>query len=106
MIVESIILAIFVCSFGGALFILIRKIPVLSSLPQNGTTGIRKHRTILGVENKVKDIFVFFEKQIFLHKLLSWIKIMTLKIETWVDKNLHNIRKKAQKVDKDLIDKK
>jgi len=104
--VESIISIIFVVSFGGVLFILARKLPVLSSLPQNGTTGIRKHHSILHVENKIKDFFLFFEKQIFLHKFLSWVKVMTLKIETKVDHSLHNIRKKAQKIDKDLTDKK
>ena len=51
------------------------------------------------VEKRVK-IFLFFEKQIFLHKLLSWVKVMTLKIETRVDHPLHKIRKKAQEVDK------
>ena len=106
MIIESIILAIFVCSFGGVLLILARKIPVLITLPQNGTTGIKKHHYILEAENKIKDIFVFFEKQIYLHKFLSWVKVMTLKIETKVDYSLHKIRKKAQKANKDLKEKK
>ena len=101
MILESIILAIFVCSFGGVLFILARKIPVLITLPQNGTTGIKKHHYILEAETKIKNVFSFFEKQIYLHKLLSWVKVMTLKIETRVDHSLHNIRKKAQKTKKD-----
>ena len=47
-------------------------------------------------KKKVKEVSVFFEKQIFLHKLLSWVKVMTLKIETRVDALLHNIRRKAQ----------
>ena len=106
MIVESIILAIFVCSFGGALLILARKIPVLNTLPQNGTTGIRKHHYILDAENKIRDILDFFEKQIFLHKFLSWVKVMTLKIETKVDHSLHNIRKRAQKENRNSKDKK
>jgi len=46
------------------------------------------------------------EKQIFLHKLLSWIKCLTIKIEVKVDNWLHSIRKKAQKIDKELKDKK
>ena len=83
-----------------------RKIPVLNSLPQNGSTGIRKHQIILNIENKIKDILVFFEKQIFLHKFLSWVKVMTLKIETRVDVLLHKIRKKAQQVDKEINEKK
>ena len=88
------------------MLILARKIPVLNTLSQNGTTGIKKHHYILEIEQKINDIFISFEKQIFLHKLLSWIKIMTLKIEVRVDHLLHRIRKKAQEVDKNLNDKK
>jgi hypothetical protein len=96
MLVESIVLAIFVVSFGGILLILVRKMPVLNKLPQNGTTGIKEHKIFLSIENKIKNIFVFFEKQIFFHKFLSWVKVMTLKIETRVDHLLHKIRKKNQ----------
>jgi hypothetical protein len=106
MLIESIILGIFICSFGGILLILIRKAPVLVTLPQNGTTGIKKHRLISDVENKIKGIFLFFEKQILLHKLLSWVKVMTLRVETRIDTLLHRIRKKAQKIDQELKEKK
>ena len=106
MIVESIFLAIFVCSIGGALIILVRKMPVLNTLPQNGTTGIKKHQYILEIENKIKNVLVYFEKQIFLHKLLSWVKVLTLKIETRVDHLLHKIRTKAQEVDNQISEKK
>lgn len=94
MAIELIILTIFFCSLVGALLILASKIQVLNSLPQNGTTGIRKHQIILDFETKVKEVFIFFEKQIFLHKLLSWVKVITLRIETLVDRLLHNIRQK------------
>jgi len=97
MIVESIALIIFVVSLGGVLIMLEKKMPALSSLPQNGTTGIKKHKIILDIENKFKDFILFFKNQIFFHKLLSWIKVITLKIETRVDHLLHKIRKKAQK---------
>ena len=106
MLIESIVLAIFVCSFGGMLLILIRKAPILNSLPQNGTIGIKKHQIILDTENKIKEILISFEKQILLHKFLSWVKVMTLKIETRVDMMLHIIRKKAQQIDKDISEKK
>ena len=101
MIIESIVLIIFVLSLGGALFILARKIPVLNTLPQNGSIGIKKHRLISDVENKIKDISVSFKKQVFLHKLLSWVKVMTLKIETRIDVLLHKIRNKSQQIDKE-----
>jgi len=106
MIIGSIILTIFVLSLGGVLLILVRKIPKLNSLPHNGSTGIRKHKLILNTENKINEVKTFFEKQIFWHKFLSWVKVMTLKVETRVDHLLHKIRKKAQQVDKDKKDKK
>jgi len=103
---ELIFLIIFIVSFGGVLLILARKITVLVTLPQNGRTGIKKHQIILDVENKIKEAFIYFEKQILLHKLLSWVKCMTLKAEVKIDHLLHSIRKKAQQVDKDIKNKK
>ncbi len=96
MLTESIFLAILICSLGGIILILIRKIPVLNSLPQNSSTGIREYKIILIIENKVKSILGFFERQIFLHKFLSLVKVMTLKIETRIDLALHKIRQKSK----------
>lgn len=104
--IELIISIIFFASFAGVIFILARKIPVLNTLPQNGSTGIKKHQIVLEAENKIKDFLLAVEKQIFLHKLLSWVKCLTIKAEVRIDNLLHNIRKKAQKIDKDLKDKK
>ncbi len=101
MIIESVFLAIFVCSFGGVLLILIRKMPVLAELPKNGSTGLKKHRVISDAESKIKGFVVFFEKQILLHRLLSWVRCLVIKIEVQIDHLLHRIRKKAQQVDKD-----
>ena len=98
---ETIALIILICSLGGIIFILYRKVRVLVELPQNGKTGIRDHRVILNIEDRIKDVFVSFKKQIFLHKFLSWVKVMTLKIETKIDTLLHSIRKKAQQIDKE-----
>ena len=64
--VEIIFFIIFILSLGGILFILVRKIPVLTTLPQNGTTGIKKHQTILEMEEKIKKFLIYVEKQIFL----------------------------------------
>jgi hypothetical protein len=105
MIIELIFLAIFIFSFGGALFIMVRKIPVLNTLPKNGNAGIRDHHYILRIENKIKDFLIAFEKQIYLHKLLSFIKIITLRLEVKIDKLLHGIRKKAQQIDQELKEK-
>jgi hypothetical protein len=100
MIIDSIILAIFVASLGGTLLILLRKMPTLNTLPENGSIGIKKHQYIVEIENKIKDILITFEKQVFFHKILSWIKVITLKIEVNVDHLLHSIRKKAQEIDR------
>jgi len=102
----TIILIIFILSFGGVLFILARKMPALVDLPQNGVGGIKDHRLFVALQDKIKNIVIAFEKQIFFHKFLSWVKVMTLKIETKVDKLLHGIRKKAQQVDKKIKDQK
>ena len=104
--IELIILIIFIVSLSVVIFILARKMPALNSLPHNGTTGIKKHHHILELEQKIKEVLVYFEKQILLHKLLSWTKVITLKIETRVDHLLHRIRKNAQRVDKKNKEKK
>lgn len=93
MIAESIVLIILAVSVGGILLMIIRKMPALNSLPQNGNIGIREHRVFVCCERKIKGVLNFFDKQIFLHKLLSWVKVLTLKIETKVDGLLHRIRK-------------
>jgi hypothetical protein len=98
---ELIIFIIFVISLSGVVFILYRKIESLNSLPKNGTTGLKNYKIVSSIDNKVKEISIFFKKQIFLHKLLSWTKIIVLKIETKIDILLHRIRKKAQQVEKE-----
>jgi len=98
MVIEYIVFILFIISFAGAAAILARKIPVLNNLPQNGTTGIKKHQYILDVEHRIKNIFIAFEKQIYLHKILSWVKVMTLKLETKVDRSLRKIRQKNKPV--------
>lgn len=93
---EFITLIIFILSFGGILFILARKMPVLVNLPQNGTTGIKEHRFFLKIEERIKNILNRFKKQILLHKILSLIKVIILKIETKIDILLQNLRKKVK----------
>ena len=75
-------------------------------LSKNGKIGIRDHRLILNIENRIKEVFLSFKKQIFLHKFLSWVKVMTLKAEIKIDTLLHRIRKKAQQIDKEIVGKK
>ena len=94
---------IFIVSLVGIIFILYKKIPVLNELSQNGHHGFKKPEFILKIEKKVKDThFHLFEKQMFLHKLLSKTKVWILKTETKIDTLLHGIRKKAQELDKEV----
>jgi len=99
--IEFIVSIIFIVSLGGILLILIRKIPAVNALPQNGSAGIREHHIVLSIEEKIKGFFIFFEKQIFLQKFLSWVKVMIMRIETRIDHSLHKIRHKAQQKNKD-----
>ena len=104
--IELIALIIFILSFGGVLFILVSKVPVLVQLPQNGGGSFKKGKIASKTEEKIKNFYNLFKKQILLHKFLSWVKCLTLKVETKIDSLLHKIRKKAQQVEKDLKEKK
>jgi hypothetical protein len=99
--IELIALIIFIVSLLGIFFIVGKKVPVLVKLPQHGHHGIKKHALIVKIENKIKHHhFHLFEKQMLLHKILSFVKVWTLKIERRIDTLLHGIRKKAQELDK------
>ena len=99
---QLIAFVIFIISLVGIVFILCKKIPVLAQLPQNGYHGFKKNEFILNIENKIKSFhFDFFQKQVFLHKLLSKIRILVLKLERKIGDLLHVIRKKAQELDKE-----
>lgn len=98
--VQLIVFIIFIASLIGVFFIVLKKIPALVQLPQNGSSGFKKHEFILNIEKKIKDAyFHFFEKQMLLHKVLSKFRLLTLKAERKIDESLHIIRKKAQELD-------
>ena len=99
--IQLIAFIIFILSSSVVLFVLYKKIPVLIELPQNGYSGLKKPEFISNIEKKIKEHhFHFFEKQMFLHKLLSWSRIFILKVEKKIDIILQSIRKKAQELDK------
>lgn len=101
--VQLIAFIIFILSIFSIAFILYKKIPVLVNLSKNGHHGIKKHELILDMEKKIKHFnFNFFQKQVYLHKFLSKLKVLILKIETKIDVLLHGIRKKAQELDKQV----
>ncbi len=98
--IELIATIIFAVSILAIVFILYSKAGALATLPRNGKTGVRNHHIVLNIENKIKDILLSFEKQILLHKFLSWAKCFVMKVEVKIDHLLHGIRKKAQQADK------
>lgn len=105
--VELITFIIFSISVFGIGFIVVRKMPVLAGLPQNGHHGFKKPALMIKVEKKIKEHhFYLFKKQMWLHRLLSFAKVWILKIETKIDYLLHGIRKKAQELDKETKKKK
>lgn len=100
--IQLIVSIIFLVSFLAIAFILAKKIPVLVELPQNGHHGFKKSEFILSIEKRLKELHRdIFKKKVYLHKFLSLVKILTLKVEAKVDKTLHGIRSKAQKLDRE-----
>lgn len=99
--VEFIFFIIFIISVIVLGTIVYRKLPVLTTLPQNGYHGLKKPEFIAKIENNIKEHhFHFFEKQMFLHHLLSKARIFILKTESKIDSRLQDIRKNAQEVEK------
>jgi hypothetical protein len=94
--IELIVSIIFIISLGGILYISYKKIPVLTTLPQNGNIGLKEHKIVSNILTKIRKFYSFFEKQIWLHKFLSWIKCLIMKVEVEIDHLLHDLRKKSQ----------
>ena len=101
--IQLIVFLIFIISLLGALFIVLKQIPALVKLPQDGSHGFKKHAFIATLERKVKDsYFHFFEKQMLLHTLLSKFRVWIMKMERYIGGLLMNIRKRAQELDREV----
>lgn len=81
-------------SLCGIIVILIRKIPVLAELPVDNT---KKTGFLEKIKNKMGDrkILNGFSSEILLQKLLSKIRITTLKIENKTSNWLSKLRQKS-----------
>lgn len=90
---ELIALIILILSLGGIVLISVKKIPVLSQMSEINE-GIFKENIIDLLKKRIKNIS--FDKLIFL-KMLSKIRIYTLKAEKYVDNHLQKMRKKIVK---------
>jgi len=93
--IATIILAI---SFLGILVILFRKIPVLVELPEI-TKEAQKERFFLKLKDKIQNISFIksFSAEIFLQKILSKIRILTLKTENKTASWLQKLRERAKR---------
>lgn len=95
--VQLIAFIIFIVSTLGALWILNRRMPEVAQMPQNGGSGLRSHRWIAAAEEKARELAESFDKNVWMHRVLSWVKVLILKVEVQIDHLLHGVRKKAQK---------
>ena len=87
--------------FGSLLgmgVIILRKIPVLVNLPEV-LPQIEKEKLFLRLKTKIKEIpgFKSFSYEIFLQKLLSRIRILSLKSENKTGSWLQRLREKSKK---------
>lgn len=86
---------ILVFSFIGLWVIIFRKIPILVELPQT----IEKESFIVKLRGRIRNIpfFKSFSYEIFLQKILSKIRILTLKTENKTFHWLQKLREKTKK---------
>lgn len=87
---------ILVISLSGIALMLNRKIPALMNLPVNGKTSFKKYAFVEKFGHKTKEILEYFDHIAFIHKIVSLIKILVLKIEVKVDTILHSLRREAK----------
>jgi hypothetical protein len=101
---ESTALIILFSSFFGFSGIAIRKIPVLTSLPE---TVSSKRGKDLDLSKRIKERKVFgnFSSNLFLQKILTKIRILSLKTDNktfnWLQKIKQNSQKKKINEDND-----
>jgi len=94
---EIIALIILFCSLIGMALIVWRKIPVLVQLPES--VGKNQESLFLQIKKIITNINFFkkFSWYIFLQKVLSKIRILTLKAENKTAQWLKELREKSQK---------
>ena len=95
---ELVAIIILFGSFLGMAAIISRKIPVLAELPEVPARAIRKD-TLSKLKEKIKVLnpFKSFSYEIFLQKLLSKIRILSLKTDNKTFNWLQKLRERAQK---------
>jgi uncharacterized membrane protein len=93
--VELIAAAILTISVGGMILILCRKMPQLSELPE----ALPVHFDWKGIALRIKNRTPLkeFSPEMFLHRMLSRIRILTLKTDHKTSGWLHSLRERAKK---------
>jgi len=90
---------ILLSSLIGIGVILFRKIPALAELPEVSASHFNWKGVFLKLRGRARILnpFKSFSSEIFLQKMLSKIRILTLRTENKTDNWLQRLRKKAQK---------
>jgi len=93
---ELIAVIILVCSFIGMGVIIFRKIPVLLTLPE---ILLQKESFISKLKERLKKLNPFrnFSYEIFLQKILTKVRILSLRTDNKTFNWLQKLREKAQK---------
>lgn len=98
---ELIALALLITSFLGMIGIIFYKIPVLIELPQTEEDKSEKESLFKKLKEKIKEFFILaiksFPLEKILQKILSKIRILTLKLENRIAIWLQKLREKAHK---------
>ena len=93
---ETIAFNILIVSFLGMLVIFLRKLPVLISLPQE--IGGPQESLLFRLKDRILKIRPFrsFSFEFFLQKVLSKIRVLSLKIESKTANHLQQMREKSR----------
>ena len=91
---DLIVLIIFILSLSVTLAIVFRKIPQILALPETSPVPFDWRSLFSKIKNSSP--FKDFSREVFLQKILSKVRVLSLKTENKTFNWLQNLRKKAQ----------
>jgi hypothetical protein len=83
-------------SITGMGTILVRKIPLLKETDFRQVEILEGKNIFLKVKNKILGFKIFSSPEVFLQKILSKVRVFTLRFEKKVEDQLKNLREKAK----------
>jgi len=97
--VELISFIIFLFSLIGILVIAYRKVPRLVKLPEASGTSFNWQRFLIRTSGQIKRVppFKEFSFELFLQKMLSKFRVLTLKTDNQTSSLLQKLRERSQK---------